>query len=538
MDAHNLECLCSEDYWEHPVIRRWARESEELRFHPHDLDHWSSGSDYAVKRELAKLYQSYKNTAARIKELEFRRTKRAAILSPVRRLPGEILGMIFLQIGQSFDHANDIIGARLVCRKWDAVAVTTPGLWTDVAILPADEQSMWPREVMTAWVARSKTLPLRVSICTLGTWDQEELLHNLQPLLRAMRRWIEFRFDGPDASLLPRIFNTFICSKNLRSLREISLFSNKCIHGVMFADPNYRTRRHTLRFPNLHKLTFGYLGTFEHLPGRFDAPNITSLTLNNLLISQVDLSCLTKDTPRVTDLVFEQVEFVVDGHDLQKLTFHHTELKNITLSRGCRYRDPHEGGTLGDLLHRMIAPGGNCLERLTIRASMPWPDLESRSPIWINAFSRPAVKQLVVVIPLSGVIYTEPNHFSRQVSRAASWFAFCATIRKITVLTESLKEYRPSKLRYEWPCLASRALLVALINYEAKVQELDLTRALVDSDEFGRYMLALKSRGSSQRITLGPYFKTWFDGFVLDQPAAMWKTVKAEDFWQILSSEE
>ncbi|KAJ7355823.1 hypothetical protein DFH08DRAFT_689790 [Mycena albidolilacea] len=105
--------------------------------------------------------------------LQFRRTDllksvktHKAILAPVRRLPSEILGEIFLFVLSATFRLSTVAKPPMtqhapwlftrICRHWSAVALTTPALWS-IFLLDLDQDFVDPnRAVHTGAVSLTK----------------------------------------------------------------------------------------------------------------------------------------------------------------------------------------------------------------------------------------------------------------------------------------------------------------------------------------------------------------------------------------------
>ncbi|KAJ3828648.1 hypothetical protein F5880DRAFT_1698413 [Lentinula raphanica] len=98
-----------------------------------------------------------------------------ALMSPVRQLPDEVLGEIFVHClpternaVRSLDEAPLLL--ITICRDWRRVALNTHRLWSSIHIfLPPDlnNQAMFRRVMgIRTWLGRSGTLPLSISLHT------------------------------------------------------------------------------------------------------------------------------------------------------------------------------------------------------------------------------------------------------------------------------------------------------------------------------------------------------------------------------------
>ncbi len=71
-------------------------------------------------------------------ERYIQRTTRFIQSSPIRRLPTEVLGIVFASACTSFQEAEykTPLSISLVCSKWRDIAISTPHLWTNIYVAP------------------------------------------------------------------------------------------------------------------------------------------------------------------------------------------------------------------------------------------------------------------------------------------------------------------------------------------------------------------------------------------------------------------
>ncbi|KAJ7465915.1 hypothetical protein FB451DRAFT_1041076, partial [Mycena latifolia] len=123
----------------------------------------------SIDREMAVLSR---RRAALLQSLNAHKS----IISPIRRLPPEILGEIFsfsVYATYYFGDISEVSGPLAnqapwvfthVCRRWAAVALGTPMLWTMI-FLDLDRLGERGAVSMTKlWLARSRNLPLTLKI--------------------------------------------------------------------------------------------------------------------------------------------------------------------------------------------------------------------------------------------------------------------------------------------------------------------------------------------------------------------------------------
>ncbi|KZP03331.1 hypothetical protein FIBSPDRAFT_769095, partial [Athelia psychrophila] len=84
------------------------------------------------------------------------------ILHPIRRLPVEILGEIFIQVQIALG-SRSIVPTR-VCRYWRAVAIATSQLWNHLKISYYSRSVVGNTEMVPIWLERSGGQPLNIVV--------------------------------------------------------------------------------------------------------------------------------------------------------------------------------------------------------------------------------------------------------------------------------------------------------------------------------------------------------------------------------------
>ncbi|KAJ7923355.1 hypothetical protein B0H13DRAFT_2316545 [Mycena leptocephala] len=132
-----------------------------------------------------------------------------ALLSPVRRLPDDVVREVFIATLPS--SRNPAIssdeGPLLlcgICKSWRAVALATPRLWASIHIvIPAASKLQAALVSLVAtWFERSGTVPLEISMVYSKIWDPEPDSCDLSPFLStlaaASRRWRNLQLILPN----------------------------------------------------------------------------------------------------------------------------------------------------------------------------------------------------------------------------------------------------------------------------------------------------------------------------------------------------
>ncbi|KAJ6480712.1 hypothetical protein C8R47DRAFT_1218566 [Mycena vitilis] len=121
-----------------------------------------------------------------------------AVLSPIRRIPPEILGEIFSFIVHATFHFNDINRVTLpvsrhapwlltrVCRHWAAVALETPALWSMVFLYLASLGEHGAVPMTELCLQRSRSMPLNVKFFCEGRLESHAVLN---AAMSASNRW-------------------------------------------------------------------------------------------------------------------------------------------------------------------------------------------------------------------------------------------------------------------------------------------------------------------------------------------------------------
>jgi hypothetical protein len=145
----------------------------------------SSSEEAAVRGSYGETKSSISPLEVQIKDLLLRhhalcnhRQILATLLSPVRRLPPELLGEIFRHcLPQDYQEKGAHQAVMLpshVCKHWRDVALSTPALWTNIDLHVTDETLESRVALLTTWFSRSGGSPLSFTL------DGKE---NVRPLL-------------------------------------------------------------------------------------------------------------------------------------------------------------------------------------------------------------------------------------------------------------------------------------------------------------------------------------------------------------------
>ncbi|KAJ7180977.1 hypothetical protein C8R46DRAFT_1345154 [Mycena filopes] len=132
--------------------------------------------------------------------------KHLGAVSPLRRMPTELLSLIF-----AFASANDGLLSThsgpwlvsMVCSRWRKVALAQPSLWTrinlDFTDVPPNSPELWGIGLtLVAQLKRSQGLPLNIEFCTFYPHScTSRDFSLLEHLATHSQRWGTIKFSGP-----------------------------------------------------------------------------------------------------------------------------------------------------------------------------------------------------------------------------------------------------------------------------------------------------------------------------------------------------
>ncbi|KAF7973014.1 hypothetical protein HWV62_16400 [Athelia sp. TMB] len=118
-------------------------------------------------------------------------TAHAALLSPIHRVPPEILAAIFEYLLPEWDSANQ--RSRMlpshVCKRWRELSLSTPYFWSEISVVVDSWHIGHKLERAEAWLARSGSLPLTVQLSFHAPVCRAQWQSALDLLLPHSKRW-------------------------------------------------------------------------------------------------------------------------------------------------------------------------------------------------------------------------------------------------------------------------------------------------------------------------------------------------------------
>ncbi len=239
-----------------------------------------------IQSQIDELYTKKEGLAMAYSEYAWR-------LAPIRRLPVEILGLVFVKLLELYDapiYYHDFLQALfLTCRLWHRVALDTTAIWRKLA-LRADlfynvTGRVTPSRV-DAWVKRSKGLTLDVTLHEYydsTDWAHDITLHNVLPLLQTLPRWEHLDCEEHSA---PTVLSLFSDMESVSWAREHPFWSK------------YKS----FDFQALTTLKLSRMSREQSLLGTIFAPRLTQLNLSECTLNPWDLEFLLCGSPLVSSL--------------------------------------------------------------------------------------------------------------------------------------------------------------------------------------------------------------------------------------------
>ena len=229
--------------------------------------------------------------AAESDRLKFFIKSGCAILSPVRRVPSEVLGSImnFSTYDVSSDVAVGPLHFTSVSKLWRQTAKGFPSLWSKIQVkMSTNRTNPGLANLIEEILARSKRLPLSVTLSLEG--DNEVSIRLLDLLVAESDRWASFSIDLDRHEHFLRILPTMTLTPHLKSNHVISL---SLVMG-------YEGNTVQLHLPNLLRLEtsnsiLAIGGNLPELRELFLYENIVwrELHINNVLSNSTKLQYLT-----------------------------------------------------------------------------------------------------------------------------------------------------------------------------------------------------------------------------------------------------
>ena len=174
-----------------------------------------------------------------------------ALISPLRRLPPELLQVIFvwcLPIHRNavmhVSEAPVLLGR--VCSQWRRISLSTPEVWSSLHIVPPNinllnlessrSRFKRKRELIEMWLGRSGACPLNISFVWVANESENEIqlcASLLEALVPMCGRWHMLDFQVPLKMFKPFVGLTV---KDVPMLEGLSLLDNRAPLGIDVVD--------------------------------------------------------------------------------------------------------------------------------------------------------------------------------------------------------------------------------------------------------------------------------------------------------------
>ncbi|KIM30843.1 hypothetical protein M408DRAFT_321789 [Serendipita vermifera MAFF 305830] len=119
---------------------------------------------YVLQKKREEILAKAKQEA---NDLELEISKIRAWLAPIRRVPADVLSLIFVEVCQLDWQAPKVLG--IVCRLWREVLLSTPRAWACIQIRPRSQQL--PHALMSLWLSRCGAFKLHASLRPFASRD-------------------------------------------------------------------------------------------------------------------------------------------------------------------------------------------------------------------------------------------------------------------------------------------------------------------------------------------------------------------------------
>lgn len=198
----------------------------------------------------------------------------------INRLPPEMWLEIFIHLLPPDEFCSwrglmNVRYASMVCRKWRAVAIGTPILWTSISLQVFEDQLGRQGEILRTIIERSKDLPLSLELA----WPLPLVQHNSASINERLVRLFEQHFAPVLLPSIPRWrafsltspghFSGYILNRPMNALSSLSLST---LSGETVVLPRH--------FPSLRSASFS---SVHHEMGVFPWSQLTKLNITGTL---------------------------------------------------------------------------------------------------------------------------------------------------------------------------------------------------------------------------------------------------------------
>ncbi|KAF7972899.1 hypothetical protein HWV62_12072 [Athelia sp. TMB] len=153
-----------------------------------------------IEQDILRMHAALSLLAAKRTALHDYAEAHKGLISPLRRLPAEILSDIFIRALPPFPcklKSSEIpILLELVCRRWRDVVRSTPALWSRIELDYAHKNTVHQSAIASTCLARSIQHPLTISLTSSGIYVPPDWVHPTLALIVAQcERWRTVQLD-------------------------------------------------------------------------------------------------------------------------------------------------------------------------------------------------------------------------------------------------------------------------------------------------------------------------------------------------------
>ncbi|KAJ7140792.1 hypothetical protein C8R44DRAFT_761894 [Mycena epipterygia] len=198
--------------------------------------------------EIADLQKAIDKLAEERASLDAYVEAHKALISPVRRLPLDVIQEIFVACIPT--HRNCVMSAReapvllgRICSSWRAISLSTPRLWARLHVVEpmpsadsistsVDEKPAQRLETMKMWLGRSGECPLSISLLTtflrISTASPTSPDPFIQALIPFAPRWQHIHFTVPCESVLEPLLH--LAATDVPMLQSVAFYPSRLLH--------------------------------------------------------------------------------------------------------------------------------------------------------------------------------------------------------------------------------------------------------------------------------------------------------------------
>jgi hypothetical protein len=154
-----------------------------------------SDADAQLKEELSKIQETLILLEKKRASLSSYRARNKAILSPLRRMPPEVLGDIFLwtlpspsEVQNTFDVEDSPWTLTRISSRWREISLSTPSLWSRI-IVDYRNAHHYPVSMVEAQIHRSRARKLEIHFYGSEAASSGPQIQIFQLLLQHSSRW-------------------------------------------------------------------------------------------------------------------------------------------------------------------------------------------------------------------------------------------------------------------------------------------------------------------------------------------------------------